>query len=335
MIIVTGGAGFIGSNIVKALNEQGYTKILVVDNLTKGEKFKNLIDCDIYDYQEKDDFLKRITTNEYFANSIRAFFHQGACSSTTEWNGHYMMKNNYDFSKTMLHYCLARHVPFIYASSASVYGSGTVFKEERHLEAPLNVYGYSKFLFDQYVRRFIGISPSQIVGLRYFNVYGPREQHKGSMASVAYHFNQQLLTEGKVKLFEGCDGYANGEQRRDFVYASDVAELNLWLMENPEKSGIFNVGTGRSQTFNDVARAAIAWHGQGTIKYIPFPEHLQNRYQSFTQADITALREIGYNKPFKTVEEGVKEYLDWLNGKKEKSSTLGKILELIPSKKVS
>ena len=313
MIIVTGGAGFIGSNLVKALNERGYSKILVVDNLTKGEKFKNLVDCDIYDYQEKDVFLKRILTKEYFATSIEAFFHQGACSSTTEWDGHYMMLNNYDYSKTMLHYCLARHVPFIYASSASVYGSGPVFREERSQESPLNMYGYSKFLFDQYVRQVIQTATSQVVGLRYFNVYGPREQHKGTMASVAYHFNQQLLRDGEVRLFEGSEGYADGEQRRDFIYVGDVADINLWFMDNPKKSGIFNVGTGRSQTFNDVANAVIAWHEQGVIQYIPFPEHLKGCYQSFTQADITNLREMGYDKPFKTVEEGVKAYLDWLN----------------------
>jgi ADP-L-glycero-D-manno-heptose 6-epimerase len=325
MIIVTGGAGFIGSNIVKALNERGYTNILVVDNLTKGEKFKNLIDCDIYDYQEKDAFLTRIKKREFFATSIEAFFHLGACSSTTEWDGHYMMENNYNYSKIMLHYCLSRHVPFIYASSASVYGGSSLFKEERHLEAPLNMYGYSKFLFDQYTRQLLEITVSQIVGLRYFNVYGPREQHKGSMASVAYHFNQQLPTNKKVKLFKGCDGYTDGEQRRDFVYASDVADVNLWFMDHPQKSGIFNVGTGRCQSFNDVARAVIDWHGHGKIEYIPFPKHLQGHYQSFTQADITALRKVGYDKPFKTVEEGVKEYLDWLNGEKTKTSTLSKL----------
>jgi ADP-L-glycero-D-manno-heptose 6-epimerase len=318
MIIVTGGAGFIGSNLIKALNKRGYSKILVVDNLTKGEKFKNLVDCDIYDYQEKDVFLKRIAAKEYFAASIEAFFHQGACSSTTEWDGHYMMLNNYDYSKTMLHYCLARHVPFIYASSASVYGSSPVFREDRSQELPLNMYGYSKFLFDQYVRRVIQTATSQVVGLRYFNVYGPREQHKGTMASVAYHFNQQLLRDGEVRLFEGSEGYANGEQRRDFIYVGDVADINLWFMDNPKKSGIFNVGTGRSQTFNDVANAVIAWHERGliqihSVKYIPFPEHLKGCYQSFTQADITNLREMGYDKPIKTVEEGVKAYLDWLN----------------------
>lgn len=313
MIIVTGGAGFIGSNLVKALNERGHKNILVVDNLTRGEKFKNLVDCDIVDYQDKQAFLRMITTREYFAPSLKAIFHQGACSTTTEWDGNYMMRNNYEYSKAVLHYCLARHVPFIYASSASVYGEGSIFKEERSYEAPLNVYGYSKFLFDQYIRYRLNTTPSQIVGLRYFNVYGPREQHKGSMASVAYHFNQQLLMEGRIKLFEGCDGYADGEQRRDFIYVEDAVKVNLWFLDNPDKSGIFNVGTGRSQTFNEIARAVIAWHGHGKIKYIPFPEHLRGHYQSFTQADIQSLRTLGYEDTFKTVQEGVKNYLDWLN----------------------
>jgi ADP-L-glycero-D-manno-heptose 6-epimerase len=317
MIIVTGGAGFIGSNLVKALNNKGYTNILVVDNMTKGEKFKNLIDCEIADYQEKNDFLTRIVKREYFTPSVEAFFHQGACSDTTEQNGHYMMTNNYDYSKIMLHYCLARNVPFFYASSASVYGAGPVFKEECELENPLNIYGYSKFLFDQYARPIMATSTSQIVGLRYFNVYGPREQHKGTMASVASHFNHQLRKDGEVRLFEGSDGYANGKQRRDFIYVGDAVDVNLWFMEHPKKSGIFNVGTGRSQSFNDVANAVINWHNKGKIKYIPFPEHLKGRYQSFTEADITNLREIGYDKPFKTVEEGVTEYLDWLNAKKK------------------
>jgi len=314
MIIVTGGAGFIGSNIVKALNKRGYTKILVVDDLTRGEKFKNLVDCEIYDYQNKADFLKRIITKEYFSPHIDAIFHQGACSSTTEWNGHYMMLNNYEYSKTILHYCLAKHIPLFYASSASVYGGGKMFRESRNLEAPLNVYGYSKFLFDQYVRQVLATATSQVIGLRYFNVYGPREQHKGSMASVAYHLHKQLLAgNAEVQLFEGCDGYPDGGQLRDFVYIDDVVKVNLWFMDHPDKTGIFNVGTGRSQSFNDIANAVIAWHKCGKIKYIPFPEHLKGRYQSFTQADISNLLEVGYNQSFRIVEEGVKNYLDWMD----------------------
>ncbi len=314
MIIVTGGAGFIGSNIVKALNERGQTDIMVVDNLKNGVKFKNLVDCQIADYQDKQDFLQNIKNNQAPRN-ISAVFHLGACSSTTEWDGHYIMQNNYDYSKHLLDYCQAWGASFLYASSASVYGDGGVFKENVSYESPLNMYGYSKFQFDQYVRRYrlARSAHSQIVGFRYFNVYGPREQHKGTMSSVAFHFNYQLRENPEVRLFEGCDGYGNGEQRRDFIYVGDVVDVNLWFMDHPDKSGIFNVGTGRSQSFNDVAKAVIAWHDRGEIVYIPFPAHLQGRYQSFTQADISALREIGYDKPFKTVEEGVKAYLDWLN----------------------
>lgn len=313
MIVVTGGAGFIGSNIVKGLNARGCSDILVVDNLTNGYKFKNLVDCNIFDYQEKEDFLNGIFSKNKVSKKITAIFHQGACSATTEWNGHYIIQNNYNYSKKLLHYCLEEKIPFIYASSASVYGHNKIFQEQRQFEQPVNLYGYSKFLFDQYVRQHLATASSQIVGLRYFNVYGPHEQHKGRMASVVFHFNQQLLQNQVVQLFEGTEGYQAGEQRRDFVYVEDVEAVNLWFLDNPTKSGIFNVGTGRSQTFNAVANAVIAWHKQGTIQYIPFPEQLQGCYQSFTEANIQALRQIGYQNTFKTVAEGVKSYLDWLN----------------------
>ncbi len=313
MIIVTGGAGFIGANLVAALNARGRRDILVVDNLSNGVKFRNLADCDILDYQDKDDFLRNVAACGALGDPIEAVFHLGACSSTTEWDGRYMMRNNYEYSKLLLHHCQDRRIPFIYASSASVYGGGNVFREDRELENPLNVYGYSKFLFDQYVRRIMPQTTSQVVGLRYFNVYGPREQHKGSMASVAYHFNSQVRDSGRVRLFEGTDGYGDGEQRRDFVYVGDTCRVKLWLLDHPARSGIFNIGTGRSQSFNDVARAVISWHGRGEIEYIPFPEQLRGRYQSFTQADITALRAAGYHEPFMTVEQGVTEYMQWLN----------------------
>jgi len=317
MIIVTGGAGFIGSNIVKALNARGRSDIIVVDNLSSGVKFKNLADCEIADYVDKEDFIARIQAGDDFGGNVEAVFHEGACSSTTEWDGRYMMRNNYDYSKALLQWCLAHKAAYIYASSASVYGAGRVFKEIREHEEPLNVYGYSKFLFDQYVRRILPMAQSQIVGFRYFNVYGPREQHKGSMASVAFHLNNQILDTGKVKLFEGCDGYGNGEQRRDFIYVGDAVDVNLWFLDHPGKSGIFNVGTGRSQPFNDIAHAVIAWHGRGELEYVPFPDHLRGRYQSFTEADISALRVAGYDKPFKTVEQGVELYLESLNDNSE------------------
>ena len=221
-----------------------------------------------------------------------------------------MMQTNFEYSKRLLDYCDANAIPFLYASSASVYGPGPVFKEGQCNEAPLNVYAYSKCLFDRYVQRRLDKSAHQIVGLRYFNVYGPGEAHKGNMASVAWQLHQRMLNEEPPSLFEGCDGYADGEQRRDFVYVDDVVKVNLWFFDHPEARGVFNLGTGRSQTFNDVANAVIAWHGRGEITYVPFPEHLQGRYQSYTEADIGALRACGYDQSFLNVEQGVHRYLE-------------------------
>lgn len=310
-MIVTGGAGFIGSNILQGLNARGIDDILVVDDLTDGTKFKNMVDARIADYMDKDDFLDSLLGGDFEESSIEAVFHQGACSSTTEWEGRFMMENNYEYSKSLFHFCQAHRIPFIYASSASVYGGGSVFKEDLANESPLNVYGYSKFLFDEYVRA--QTLTSQVVGLRYFNVYGPREQHKGSMASVAFHLNNQLLEKGEIKLFAGCDGYGDGEQVRDFVYVDDVVDVNLWFLDNPRASGIFNCGTGRSQPFNDVANAVLDYHQKGSLSYIPFPDHLVGHYQSFTEADLTALRAAGCQHVFKTVDEGVKAYMACLN----------------------
>ncbi len=312
MIIVTGGLGFIGSNIVHLLNRQGIDDILVVDDFTDGTKFRNIADARIADYLEMDEFLARIVAGKDFAAPVTAVLHQGACSTTTEWDGRFMMANNYQYSKAVLHYCLDKRIPLLYASSASVYGAGTTFVEDWEYERPLNVYGYSKALFDQYVRRILPTAPCQVAGFRYFNVYGPREQHKGSMASVAFHLHHQLLAGETVQLFAGSGGYGDGEQRRDFVYVEDVVDVLLWFLDHPEKSGIFNLGTGRSQSFNDVARAVIASHGRGRIRYIPFPDHLKGRYQSFTEADISRLRAIGYSGRFRPVEEGVALYVQWL-----------------------
>jgi ADP-L-glycero-D-manno-heptose 6-epimerase len=314
MIIVTGGAGFVGSNLVMALNQRGHSDIIVVDDLKDGTKFKNLVDAEIADYKDKDAFLQQLFTPNHSFGPVEAVFHNGACSDTTEWNGQYMMSVNYEYSKALLDYCQSRNIPFIYASSAAVYGGGKVFKEERGHEAPLNVYGYSKFLFDQYVRRRIKTGlKSQVVGFRYFNVYGPREQHKGKMASTAFHFNNQILESGKCKLFQGSDGYGDGEQRRDFIHVDDVCAVNLWFWEHPKVSGIFNLGTGRAQPFNDVAKAVIKHHGKGKVEYIPFPDVLKGRYQSFTEADLTNLRAAGCDHQFMTVEDGVAKYMTWLN----------------------
>jgi ADP-L-glycero-D-manno-heptose 6-epimerase len=313
MIIVTGGAGFIGSNIVKGLNARGRTDVLVVDDLQDGTKFLNLADCEIMDYLDKDDFIDRVRNGRKLGGPVEAIFHEGACSATTEWDGRYMMENNYEYSKVLLHFCLDNHAAYLYASSASVYGGGSVFSESLEHEAPLNVYGFSKFQFDQYVRRILPHAGCQIAGFRYFNVYGPREQHKGSMASVAYHLSQQLDAGENPRLFQGCDGYGDGEQRRDFIYIDDVVDVNLWFLDNPDKSGIVNLGTGRCQSFKDVASAVIAWYGRGEIEYIPFPDYLRGRYQSFTEADMSALRRLGYDRPFRPVEEGVPLYMDWLH----------------------
>ena len=307
MIVVTGGAGFIGSNIVKELNKLGHRNILVVDDLTDGTKFQNIVDCDILDYEDKDVFINKIIKKEELSEKIKVIFHQGACSTTTEWNGKFMMQNNYEYSKSLFHYCLGEHIPFIYASSAAVYGNSTTFLEKPEYEKPLNVYGYSKLLFDQYVRRFLP-SKSPVVGLRYFNVYGPNEQHKGTMASVAFHLQQQLLKDGKVRLFEGSDGYANGEQVRDFIYVEDVAKVNIWFWQKHNCSGIYNLGTGKAQSFNSVARAIVNLNNRGEIEYIPFPNHLRGRYQSYTQADITSLRQAGCHIEFRDITAGIKAY---------------------------
>jgi len=322
--IITGAAGFIGSNLVKALNQRGVNKIIAVDNLKNADKFRNLVDCEIADYLDKRDFMVKLREG-FFDGLVAAVLHQGACSDTMEADGRYMMENNYQYTLELLDYCQNEEIPFLYASSASVYGGSSVFKENREFEAPLNVYAYSKFLFDQIVRRRLEKRTAQIVGLRYFNVYGPREQHKGRMASVAYHFFNQYRAEGRVKLFEGCDGYANGGQLRDFVSIEDVVGVNMYFLDNPKKSGIFNLGTGQAQSFNDVAVATInalrisesqselnliEMQQQGLVSYIPFPESLRGKYQSFTQADIGALRSSGYAREFLTVEQGVARYVE-------------------------
>ncbi len=327
--VVTGACGFIGANLVKALNERGVTDIIAVDNLTRADKFLNLTDCEIADYLDKNEFLDLVESGQ-LDGGIDAILHEGACSDTMETDGRYMMANNYRFSLALLDFCAEQEIPLLYASSASVYGGGGVFREEREFEAPLNVYGYSKFLFDQVVRRRLGpnaaSADSQVAGFRYFNVYGPREQHKGRMASVAFHHFNQYRESGKVKLFEGYGGYGNGEQRRDFVYVGDVVKVNMDFLES-RTSGIYNLGTGRAQSFNELAAATVnacrALEGkpaqsvselvaQGLIEYIAFPEALKGKYQSFTEADLSRLRNAGYQGEFATVEQGVAAYVQWL-----------------------
>ncbi len=324
-IIVTGAAGFVGSNLVKGLNERGENNVIAVDNLTRADKFHNLVDCEIADYLDKTDFLDRFARGEF--GKVRAIFHEGACSDTMETDGRYMMENNYRYSKALMEACLEQGVQFLYASSAATYGASQTFKEDREYEKPLNVYGYSKFLFDQLVRRTLPNAHSQIVGFRYFNVYGPREGHKGRMASVAFHNFNQFRADGTVKLFGEYGGYGPGGHSRDFVSVEDVVKVNLFFLDHPEKSGIFNLGTGRAQPFNDIATTVVntlrgaegkppltleEMEQEGLIEYIKFPDALRGKYQCFTQSDVSRLRGAGYTVPFYTVEEGVARYCRWL-----------------------
>jgi ADP-L-glycero-D-manno-heptose 6-epimerase len=324
--VVTGAAGFIGANILRALNARGVTDIIAVDNLERGDKFRNLVGCQIADYFDKNEF-RTLLAERHFEGSVEAVIHEGACSDTMEHNGRYMLDNNFRYSSELLEFCQDEEIPFLYASSAAVYGGGSVFREAPEHEAALNVYGYSKQLFDQIVRRRLPDAAAPIVGFRYFNVYGPYEAHKGRMASVAWHFFNQYRATGQVKLFEGSGGYANGEQRRDFVSVEDVAKVCMWFLDHPRRSGIFNVGTGRAQTFNDVAVATVnacrrakgeasgtldALVRSGAIAYVPFPEALVGKYQSYTCADLASLRAAGYEAPFYDVETGVGRYVEHL-----------------------
>lgn len=330
-IVVTGAAGFIGSNLVKGLNARGYDDIIAVDDLTQGDKFRNLADLKIADYIDAGDFYQQFADGAF--GKVEAVFHEGACSDTMELDGKYMMDNNYTLSCGLFRSCRTRNTRLLYASSAATYGGSDTFSESPEHEKPLNVYGYSKLLFDQRMRRELGAhfenTQTQVAGFRYFNVYGPREQHKGRMASVAFHQFNQFLAEGKVKLFGDYGGYSAGGQMRDFVFIDDVVAVNLWFFDHPEKSGIFNLGTGRAQPFNDVAIAVVnsLRKGQnaaplsledavrgGMIDYINFPEALIGKYQSYTQADLSALRAAGCQHAFADVKTGVTAYMQWLSG---------------------
>ena len=313
MIVVTGGAGFIGSNLVKALNTLGREDIILVDEMTDGAKSVNVADCQITDYRDKDEWRALIESNGVPDDQIECVYHLGACSDTTETNGRFMMETNFAYSRSIFDYCTRNQIALVYASSASVYGHGGVFEETPNCERPLNVYGYSKLAFDQYVRHRLRDINSLVVGLRYFNVYGPREQHKGRMASVAWHLHAQMQSDEKLRLFSASHGYADGEQERDFIYVEDAVDVTLWCAkQDPSKSGIYNCGTGRAETFNALANAVIAWYGKGSIDYIEFPPELESAYQPFTQADLSRLRAGGYAGDFRAVAEGVQEYLNWL-----------------------
>ena len=334
MIIVTGGAGFIGSNLVHELNRAGRSDILVVDNLATGnttehKKFLNLDGALFSDYMDKREFRAAIADGQFASEQIDAILHQGACSNTLEDDGEYMMDNNFTYSKELLHFALSRGIPFVYASTAAVYGLSKGFAPVPENEHPLNVYGFSKLVFDNYVRRLLPEIKSTVVGLRYFNVFGPREQHKGRMASVIHHFTKQLKDTGTIRMFTGSGGYGDGEQRRDFVYVRDLCRMNMFfagllpgaaqaeyledhLTERTRKSqrlwkGIVNAGTGRAHTFRQVAEALFEVHGAGKIEFIPFPADLENRYQHFTEADVATLRELGWREEFTALGPAVRE----------------------------
>jgi len=325
LYVVTGAAGFIGSKLVEALNRAGISSILAVDNLENADKFRNLAGCAIEDYLDKREFIARLEAGQ-FDSSVEAVLHQGACSDTMAADGRYVMENNYRYSRALLDWCQEEEVPLLYASSAAVYGAGKAgFREAPECEAPLNVYGYSKLLFDQLVRRRLKGRSAQVAGLRYFNVYGPNESHKARMASVAFHAYHQLKAEGRVKLFVGSGGFADGEQRRDFIHVEDVVAVNLHFLEHGGLSGIWNCGTGRAQSFNELAAAVInAARGtrsspaelaaQKLIEYIPFPAQLAAKYQSHTEADVAPLRAAGYAGEFMSVQQGVAAYVTALAG---------------------
>ena len=329
-IVVTGAAGFIGSNLIKGLNARGIDDIVAVDDLTQGDKFRNLADLKVADYLDTGDFYSAFASGAF--GRVEAVFHEGACSDTMETDGKYMMANNYSVSCRLFEACQSRNVRLLYASSAATYGGSDTFSESPEFEKPLNVYGYSKLLFDQFLRRQLGSalehSKSQVAGFRYFNVYGSREQHKGRMASVAFHQYHQFQADGKVKLFGTYGGYGPGGQMRDFVFIDDVVAVNLWFFDHPEKSGIFNLGTGRAQPFNDVALAVVNTMRQahqteplsldeavrgGLIDYVDFPQALVGKYQSYTQADLGLLRAAGCLHAFADVQTGVAAYMQWLD----------------------
>ncbi len=328
MIIVTGGAGFIGSNIVRALNEKGREEILVVDDLSDSSKVDNLSDLRTTDCVDHRIFRREINDKGLPAKTT-AIFHQGACSDTMATDKQEVMETNFVFSKNLLEVCIEGEIPLIYASSAAVYGREGPFAVCENSETPLNVYAYSKHLFDQLVRSCLSECRSQVVGLRYFNVYGPREAHKGRMASVVYQLFQQFQSQGTIRLFEGTDGFSDGEQRRDFVSVKDVALVNLYMLDHSEARGIVNVGTGCSRSFNDVALAVIntcragsgksEWSLQDAqqseaIVYFPLPKELYGKYQSFTEADLLELRALGYAGEMTSLEAGVRHYVRHLQG---------------------
>ncbi|WP_288235962.1 ADP-glyceromanno-heptose 6-epimerase [uncultured Prochlorococcus sp.] len=308
MIIITGGAGFIGSNLVRHLWED--EDIVVVDNFENGKKLLNIGNIPIVDLIDKKQFLKELNKTRF--KDCDYLIHLGAASATTEWNGKYLIENNYKYSKILLEWCIERNINFIYASSASVYGLGkNGFCVEKNIEDPINAYAYSKFLFDEYVKRIIrNNNKIQISGLRFFNVYGPYEEHKKEMSSPIHKFYKQLIDSKKIKLFKSYGGFESGNHKRDFISVFDCIEVIKWIISNKSVSGIFNCGTGKAATFKEVAEIIIEIIGYGEIEYIDFPEKLKNAYQSFTCADMDPLKNLGLNHKFSNINYGIKKIFD-------------------------
>ena len=309
-IIVTGGAGFIGICIVRTLNDAGRSYIIIVDNVAATDKWMNMRNKKYIRYIHKSAFLQELPTLE----NIEAIIHMGAQSSTTERDFDYLYENNFEYTKALWNYCAEKQISFIYASSAATYGDGELgFDDRMDIDKlrPLNGYGYSKQLFDQWVKHQATTFPLQHVGLKFFNVYGPNEYFKGSMASMVFHGYKQILEGGKIKLFKSCNpNYADGGQLRDFVYVKDICSVIEWLLQHKDVSGLFNVGTGNAQSFRELAEATFqALDMQPNIEYIEMPEHLKKKYQYYTQANMSKLRQAGYNKDFMNLEQGVRDYV--------------------------
>ena len=309
IVIVTGGAGFIGSNLIRNLNSIGYTNIILSDYFADGKQVSNVNHLKINDFVSPNDLCEFIRNNH-----VDKIFHLGACSNTKEWNGEYMLERNFSFSKRLLNACTLKKIPFVYASSASVYGLSKQSNENPSNEKPLNIYGFSKLLFDNFVRSQLSVFQSLVCGVRYFNVFGANESHKKGMASVIYNFNNQLLSSGVIKIFRGSHNFEDGGHLRDFIEVGDAVDLTIWLSDRSAcHSGIYNCGTGVARTFNDVAQLVIDWHKKGKIEYIDFPSALLPFYQPYTCADLSRVNSLGYKNSFKTLEEGVNRYMNWLN----------------------